>query len=523
MNPYELKRALKELADSPEGQALAQSGEPGPLKAMGIMKDFDRVVNSSPGLQGMLANTSKPVDLDAFFDKFRQVAKEIGNDGQFTHINPIALADAFQEKVAVKAPEVAKIDKDDFLKQLKETGDFSEEYLEAAQEAIGNKQMLTEEDLQHVASKLDTKFPYQSGYESYPSGADTDTFKSEAKLAVEKAQRNLNAGIRPDGVKPDVKPARVEAAAVIPPTAPYSPPVYTSTSPATSLRPSFDLDPDRTLPMGANPPLAPAFTSVAHPSVSSLNPPNVGIEIAKPVIEEAPGFLKGLGSFFKGIGKHAGALGGVLLGTAAAGVSLVSGSSVSEAATTAVETAVPYGETGVQLANGDNGAAAQSATIETVSNLAATGTAVLTIAVGGGAATALALPVGAAIVAGYVANEAINGGLTGIQATAMQAQLVANNIEAGNLPETMKVKGEEKPTLEALRDPDVAKQFYRMAERTGDRGTLDFLGDFNRLEAVRASEPAGSAPTAIASASPASPAPLRQAQATPPAMRPGMG
>ncbi|SEN38879.1 RelA/SpoT domain-containing protein [Nitrosomonas marina] len=68
------------------------------------------------------------------------------------------------------------------------------------------------------------------------------------------------------------------------------------------------------------------------------------------------------------LGRNGGVVAGIALGTLSSAFALASGSSKAEAAEIFYETAVPYGETELDLARGDLDAAARSATIETASN-----------------------------------------------------------------------------------------------------------------------------------------------------------
>jgi hypothetical protein len=71
---------------------------------------------------------------------------------------------------------------------------------------------------------------------------------------------------------------------------------------------------------------------------------------------------------FGKLGKNGGVVAGAVLGTLSSAFALASGSSKAEAAEIFYETAMPYGETELDLARGDLEAAARSATIETASN-----------------------------------------------------------------------------------------------------------------------------------------------------------
>lgn len=71
---------------------------------------------------------------------------------------------------------------------------------------------------------------------------------------------------------------------------------------------------------------------------------------------------------FNDIGKKTGTLGGLLFGTSAGALMLADGANAAEAGAAAYETVVPYGETQVDLLEGDVAAASRSATVETISN-----------------------------------------------------------------------------------------------------------------------------------------------------------
>lgn len=78
--------------------------------------------------------------------------------------------------------------------------------------------------------------------------------------------------------------------------------------------------------------------------------------------------LAAMSETFGKLGKNGGVIAGIALGTLSSAFALASGSSKAEAAEIFYETAVPYGETELDLARGDLEAAARSATIETASN-----------------------------------------------------------------------------------------------------------------------------------------------------------
>lgn len=81
-------------------------------------------------------------------------------------------------------------------------------------------------------------------------------------------------------------------------------------------------------------------------------------------------------------GRNAGFLGGILIGTAAGATTLLASGSIAEAAEVGFEIVVPYGETALDLAEGDVDAAMQSATVETAATLGGLGGAVAGAATG---------------------------------------------------------------------------------------------------------------------------------------------
>ena len=112
------------------------------------------------------------------------------------------------------------------------------------------------------------------------------------------------------------------------------------------------------------------------------------------------------------VGKNGGAVTGVMMGSLVGAFTLVAGGSIAQASEAVYETAVPYGETQLDLSNADIAAAQRSATIETVSNICAVGGGTVG-AVGG----SMIMP-GAGTVAGGVGGAAAAGVVCG-EATAM--------------------------------------------------------------------------------------------------------
>jgi hypothetical protein len=107
----------------------------------------------------------------------------------------------------------------------------------------------------------------------------------------------------------------------------------------------------------------------------------------------------------KGIGKNSGLVGGIIFGIGAGAATLAAGGSTAQAAEAVYETAVPYGETQIDLARGDIKAAARSATVETASNAGG---------VAGAAAGAFAGAAAGSVIPGLgTAAGAITGGIAG--------------------------------------------------------------------------------------------------------------
>lgn len=121
-----------------------------------------------------------------------------------------------------------------------------------------------------------------------------------------------------------------------------------------------------------------------------------------------------LAGTFSELGKKGGSVAGVVFGTLSSTFALASGSTKAEAAEIFYETAMPYGETQLDLARGDLKAAKRSATIEAASDVgflggAATG-AGIGAKVGAGVGTLLFPGAGTAAGAGI---GAVAGGLIG--------------------------------------------------------------------------------------------------------------
>lgn len=134
-------------------------------------------------------------------------------------------------------------------------------------------------------------------------------------------------------------------------------------------------------------------------------------ELVKPELREKfsyKGALDAEGSalgkmaeIFSDIGKKGGIVAGVVIGTLSGVLTLTAGGTKIQAAKTFYETAVPYGETQIDISKGHTKAAARSATVETASNLGS---------LGGAAAGALT---GAAIGSVVPVIGTAAGGVTG--------------------------------------------------------------------------------------------------------------
>lgn len=124
-----------------------------------------------------------------------------------------------------------------------------------------------------------------------------------------------------------------------------------------------------------------------------------GVEDAKGTLKEAVHFPT-----LTKLGKNSGTVGGFVIGGLTSAFTLVAGGSKAEAAEVFYETAVPYGETQIDIAKGDAKAAARSATIETSSNIGSVGGMMV------GAAIGSAVPIVGTVIGGAVG--AVAGGLT---------------------------------------------------------------------------------------------------------------
>ncbi len=121
--------------------------------------------------------------------------------------------------------------------------------------------------------------------------------------------------------------------------------------------------------------------------------------------------LGAIADSFGKLGKNGGFVVGAAIGTLAGAFTLAAGGSKAEAAEVVYESAVPFGETQIDLVRGDTGAAARSATIETTSTLGSLGGAVAGAAVG--AAIGSVVPVIGTAIGGVVGGVAgaLGGGV----------------------------------------------------------------------------------------------------------------
>lgn len=122
-------------------------------------------------------------------------------------------------------------------------------------------------------------------------------------------------------------------------------------------------------------------------------------------MRETPSFSDRAADTLGDIGKRAGLVGGAVIGTAAAGITYVATGNEVEAAEVAFETIVPYGETALDVTEGDMEAAAHSATVETAANV---GSLAGTVA---GAATGAAI--GSVVPVAGTAVGGVFGGIIG--------------------------------------------------------------------------------------------------------------
>lgn len=139
------------------------------------------------------------------------------------------------------------------------------------------------------------------------------------------------------------------------------------------------------------------------------------------------GFLGKIAEGLGNLGKRAGLVGGAVIAPIAAGAALLGGASKAEAAQVAVEAAVPYAETAIDLAEGDMAAAAKSGAMETTSTIAGAGGAVA-----GGVIGQILIPIPGV---GAVIGAAVGGIISGVIASGVTEAV----IDHANAP-----KGDEK-------------------------------------------------------------------------------
>lgn len=144
--------------------------------------------------------------------------------------------------------------------------------------------------------------------------------------------------------------------------------------------------------------------SKIDPESAEMKRLHKGADISKEVLKDGAKFPT-----LTKLGKNSGTVGGFAIGGLTSAFTLVAGGSKAEAAEVFYETAVPYGETQIDIAKGDAKAAARSATIETSSNVGALGGMAV------GAAIGSAVPVIGTVAGGVVGS--IVGGLSAAGAT----------------------------------------------------------------------------------------------------------
>ncbi len=132
-----------------------------------------------------------------------------------------------------------------------------------------------------------------------------------------------------------------------------------------------------------------------------------GAQILDEVLPDKPDL-----SFLRNLGKNGGLITGPAISGLVATFALATGSSEAEAAEIFYEGAVPYGETQIDLYEGDSESAERSATIETVSNGASFGGAMAGAAIGTMILPGIGTVIGAA--AFGIASGITSGYLTGL-------------------------------------------------------------------------------------------------------------
>jgi hypothetical protein len=136
-------------------------------------------------------------------------------------------------------------------------------------------------------------------------------------------------------------------------------------------------------------------------------------------------FLTKFGDSAGKLGRNSGVIGGVVLGAVSGVSTFLGGGSVAEAAEDAYATAVPYGETQIDLAQGDLAAASKSATVETASNFGGLA--------GAAAGTAIGGTIGSAVpIIGTVIGAGIGGVIGGVGGGLISAEATDRIYDAGN-------------------------------------------------------------------------------------------
>ena len=128
---------------------------------------------------------------------------------------------------------------------------------------------------------------------------------------------------------------------------------------------------------------------------------DVKANIDAPAPDAPKGLLSGAADWLSNLGKRSGMIGGAVIGTVATGVAVVGGASTAEAGEMFYKTAVPYGETQIDVViDKDMEAASKSATVETVSTVASIGG--LAAGAAAGAAIGSVVPVVGTVIGGIV-------------------------------------------------------------------------------------------------------------------------
>jgi hypothetical protein len=122
------------------------------------------------------------------------------------------------------------------------------------------------------------------------------------------------------------------------------------------------------------------------------------------------GFMHDLAEHCGRLGKNGGVVAGLAFGGLSGAFTLAAGGDSAQAAAAVYESAVPYGETQIDLVGGDMEAAGRSATIETVSNLGSGGGALAGAAIGTAILPGIGTVVGAGV--GAIAVGIASGAAT---------------------------------------------------------------------------------------------------------------